>query len=111
MRHVCRRPEHDGHVQPCGHGCPASARVITGIARLLRSAASTNRSTWNDDYWTVIRLTLAPSALRTPCTRTFTPSFTRLLSAVSMRVTGTPGSTMSSDSPPENLTLMLLLPS
>ncbi len=51
-------------------------------------------------YCTVIRPTVAPSALRVPCTRTFTPCCTRLLSARSIRVTGTPGSRMSSDSPP-----------
>ena len=57
-----------------------------------------------------MRLMLAPSAVRTPRTRTFIPLLTRAMSAVSMRVTGTPGSRIRSDSPPLNLTLMLLLP-
>ena len=42
-------------------------------------------------HWTVMRLTFAPSAVRTPRTRTFTPLLTMPMSAVSMRVTAIPG--------------------
>src|SRR5215471_2134880 len=73
-------------------------------------------------YCTVTRLTVAPSALRTPCTRTLAPALTMLLSASVNFVTGTFGSRMRSDSPAgyvvpappiwlaPNFTFMTLLP-
>ena len=78
---------------------------MSSLVTLGSGAAIPNRV-----HRSVMRWINTPSEVLAPCKRTLSPAFNRLGCRGTTAVTGMPESRMSSDSPPGNFTLMLLLP-